>query len=174
MRRQNLAEKNTEEFVAHLYEMIHVRNNKGFAAKLKKGESESTDVYAWEVLAHWVDLQNEQRTKAYSLIGAAVARSPQSKDGCNGLGKGLWMSVEDKQDIETSFAATRLRRLLACQDSNELIRILRSTLRFLQSKDIVLDYSRLLDELLGFNWDNSRDITRTRWAMEFFGQKENK
>lgn len=167
-----MSEKKTEAFVQYLFERICQKKDKGFAAKLKKGDNEATEIQSWEILARWVDLEKVLEVKAFGLVGAAVARSSQQKDGSYGLGKALWLSLEDKKDAESSSAAARLRRLLSCQDRLELMRILRPTIGFLQSKEISMDYSRLLDEILLFDGDNSRERVRTRWAMEFFGQKE--
>jgi len=167
-----LQKKLTDAFVNHVFDMVHVKQDSGFAAKMKKADNEVTEVQSWELLARWTDLENSRRTKCFALIGAAAARSKRSLNGSLGLGRALWMSLEDKTEIEKSSAAARLRRILACQDCLELVRILRSTLRFLESKEIVLDYSLLLEELLWFDSETNRERYRARWAMDFFGQRE--
>lgn len=167
-----MPEKNTEAFVGHICEMVSRRQNTGYAAKMKKADNETSEAMSWELLAPWTNLEDISRTRAYGLIGAAVARAKNPSDGEVGLGKALRLTVDDKTEIEKSAAASRLRRLLACQDRSELLRILRSTLRFIAAKEIPLDYSRLLDETLWFDSDRSRERTRARWAMEFFGKQE--
>lgn len=164
--------KIAEAFVNYVYEMVHTRQDSGFAAKMKKADNEVTEVQSWELLARWTDLENKKRTRCFSLIGAAVSRSKRHINGDLGLGSALRQSLEETSEIEKSSAAARLRRILSCQDSLELIRILRSTLRFLESSEIALDYSRLLKELLIYDYDDARERCRARWAMEFFGQKE--
>lgn len=167
-----MQKKLTDAFVSHIFEMVHEKNDSGFSAKMKKADNEVTEVQSWELLARWTDLENNKRTKCFALIGAAAARSNRSINGELGLGRALWLSLEDRTEIEKSSAAARLRRILSCQDSLELVRILRSTLRFLESKEIALDYSLLLEQLLLFDFDTSRERCRARWAMEFFGQRE--
>lgn len=167
-----MQKKLTDSFVDHIFDMVHARQDSGFAAKMKKADNEGTEAQSWELLARWTDLENKRRTKCFALVGAAAARTRSPMNGELGLGRALWMSLEDKTEVDKSSAAARLRRILACQDSQELVRVLRSTLRFLESKEITLDFSRLLEELLWFDNETSHDRCRARWAMEFFGQKE--
>lgn len=161
---------NTKSYVNYVFDQVHKKQNKGYAAKLKKADSNATEVQSWEILASWVNLEYTENTRAYGLIGSAISRNPVQNNGTIGIGKALWNSLDVKSEQEKSPAAARLRRILACQDKTELLRILPSTLRYLQSKDINLDFARLLNEILWFNFEESREKTLTRWAMEFFGK----
>lgn len=169
-----IKENRNEAFVNFIFQKVHQEKNAGFAAKMKKADSETTEVQSWELLARWTNIENRRQTKIYGLIGSAVARSKSEANGNYGLGKALLFTIADKTEIEKSSAAARLRRILACQDGMELVRILRPTLRYLESKEVSLDYSRLLEEILWFDNDASRDRTRARWAGEFFtyGEEE--
>lgn len=165
----------SENFVSYVISKIRHENNKGFGAKLKKSDNEATEYQSWEILARWIDLESVKERKAYGLIGASLARSNFKNDGSLSLGKALYFSFRTENetgDIVKSSAATRLRRILACKESLELIDILRPILRFFQSKEINICYSRLLNEILWFDNDYSRDKIRSRWAQDFFGKME--
>ena len=60
-----------------------------------------------------------------------------------------------------------MRRILACQDIEELCRILRPTLTLIQSKGEVIDYANLLEDLCFFERDTQRK--QAKWAQWFYG-----
>ncbi len=162
-----LSSNKTKKFVEYVIRRANIEQDKGFSAKLKKADNEATEYQSWEILANWTNLEYAER-KAYALIGATAARSKRKIDGNMSLGRALRGSVQADSNPEDSSAASRLRRILAIQDSDELIRVLRSTLRFLDSKEQPLDYARLLDEILWFNHEEVRDKIRSRWAQDFY------
>lgn len=162
-------------YVRYLQERIGNAKNKGFAAKLKRADNEATEYQSWEILADWVDLSSEVHRKAYQLIGASIARTGRTQDDITSLGKALnrlFFKDGNSGEIEKSPASARLRRVLACRDVLELIDVLRPILRLLDSKEISYSYARLLDEIIRFNHDSSRDVIRSRWAQDFFRSKE--
>lgn len=167
-----MSNRKIESYVNHVYDMVHIKQNKGFAAKIKKGDNSATEYQSWEILARWTKLGDRQSTKSFALIGASIARSKRSANGNLGLGGAIRSTVDGKQEIEHSSGAVRLRRLLACQDQGELLRILRPTLRYLESKEIPVDYNRLLEDINWFNSDTSRERTRACWAEDFYRETE--
>ena len=159
------------KFVHYVYAMVHEKKDKAFAAKLKRADNDTTEYQSWEILARWIDLNHERERKAYGLIGASIARSKKPTDGELNIGKALLQVFKEQGglgDLEKSSAAVRLRRLLACKDTLELVAVLRSVIRLLESRGIHLSYSQLLDDILRFQFDSSRDWVRTRWAQDFF------
>ncbi len=162
-------------FVDYVINTISKENNKGFSAKLKKAENETTEYQSWEILARWVDLEYEKNRRAYALIGASLARAKPKKDGESSLGGALFTLFNQggsSNDIESSPAALRLRRLLACRDALELIDVLRQVMRLLESKDIGFSRAQLLDDILWFDTEQSRERSRTRWANDFYRKQE--
>jgi CRISPR system Cascade subunit CasB len=154
---------------------INNDKGKGFGAKLRKADNENTEYQSWEILSNWVNLEWESDRKAFALVGASIARSKPSEDGNLSVGEALRMvHLKDKDigDIEKSSSASRLRRLLACKEKDELMDILKPVVRHVESKGIPLNHARLLDEILWFNDDASREKTRARWARDFFRKKE--
>lgn len=149
-------------------------NDTGFAAKLKRAESESTEYQCWEILSQWTNLENQTERKAFGLIGASIAHQLPEADGEISIGKALRRtdSESNSESITKSSAAARLRRLISCSSSAELIQVLRPTLNLIASKNIVPCYARLLDEILKFDFDNSRTPICARWAQDFFARSE--
>ncbi len=152
-----------------------VNENKGYAARMRKADNDATEYQAWDILANWVDLEKINERKAYSLIGASLARAKTSRDGNLSLGEALRMihyKDNPSLEIEKSSTALRFRRILACKDQEELLNLLRVTLRYVESKDLVINYCQLLNEILWFNSEKSRDWTRSKWAKHFFKKGE--
>lgn len=162
-------------FVNYLIEQINADKGKGFGAKLRKADNEKTEYQSWEILSRWVNLEWESDRKAFALVGASLARSKPSEDGKLSVGEALRMvHLKDKDigDIEKSSSALRLRRILACKEKDELMDILKPVLRYVESNGFLLHHALLLDEILWFNNDTSRERTRARWARDFFRKKE--
>ncbi len=162
-------------FVSYVIKQINDDKGKGFGSKLRKADNENTEYQSWEILSRWVNLEWESDRKAFALIGASLARSRPSEDGKYSIGEALRMvHVKDKgnEDIENSSSALRLRRLLACKDKEEVMDILKPVIRYIESKGFIVHYASLLDEILWFNNDVSRERTRAKWARDFFRKKE--
>lgn len=138
--------------------------DKGFAARLKRADNPATEAQSWGMLAQFqVNLENDRERLPFALIGAAAARAQISSDGQAGLGIALRGCFEDMEQ-----AAPRLRRLLACDSTEELCRVLRPLLQLLAQRGRPLCYSRLLRDLLWFS--NGGQRVKLRWAQEFYGQ----
>lgn len=162
-------------FVNYVIHEINDDKGKGFGAKLRKADNENTEYQSWEILSRWVNIEWDSDRKAFALIGASMARAKPSEDGKFSVGEALRMvHLRDKDigDIEKSPSALRLRRILACKEKDELLDILKPIIRYVESNGIVLHYVRLLDEILWFNNERSREKTRARWAQDFFRKKE--
>lgn len=148
--------------------------NKGFRSQFARADNPNTEYQCWDLLARWVDLEDQQRRNAYALIGASLARVRATSNGTLGLGTALHRVLRERAGNESMEVTNspRLRRILACKDRRELSSVLRSTMKLIESKDLILDYARLLDELLWFDSEGNRDRTIARWAQEFYGRRE--
>lgn len=168
----------SEGFVNYLLNSIHRKGDKGFRAKCRKADNEATEYYSWDILSPWVNLENMKERKSYQLIASSVSQSDRETDGSLSLGKALYVAYsKDGKEGESrnSSQAARLRRILACKDSLELIDNLRTILRYLKSKEVYVSHTLLLDNILWFDHDNSRERIRSRWAQDFYsGVKEDK
>jgi CRISPR system Cascade subunit CasB len=168
-----VASEKYEQFVQYVLTGVGNAANKGFGARLRKADNETTAYQSWDILSRWVDLQNEGDRRSYALIAASLARTRRAENGTLGLGRALLTAYgaetrRDETEQERSPAHTRLRRLLACADRAELLGVLRPMLRLLESKEARLDYARLLSEVLWFDKEDSRARCRARWAQEFY------
>lgn len=169
-----MASQKSTKFVNYVFSRIINENNKEFRAKLKKADNEATEYQSWDILSQWVDLENDRDRKTYGLVGASIARSGMHSDGKLGLGgalRAVFQKDGDTGDIQKSSSALRLRRLLSCKEKMELIEVLRPILRFLISKEVGISHTKLLDDILWFDHDTSREKSRVRWAQDFFSNR---
>ena len=162
----------SRNFVDFIIENVN-GDNKGFRAKFAHADNPNTEYKCWDTLARWVNLEDEAERRAFALVAASVARVRAQANGTLGLGSALFsvMSERNSGDADRSSDSPRLRRILACRDRLELISVLRSTVKLIESRGVVLDYSRLLDEIQWFNSEKSRERTTARWTQEFYGRK---
>lgn len=146
------------------------QEDKGLAARLRRADNPATEYQSWEWLAQkpWsVDLEKPWERLPYATIVAAIARAKPNANGSLRLGHAI--SESFRTDPNREQAKARLRRLLACNDTAEACRILRPTLKLIESRVAQsLDYSRLLKQLRSFHNDAER--IRAQWAQEFYRQ----
>lgn len=166
-----MSNSRTEVFVNYIIENVSRGKDKGFGAKMRNSDNDATEYQAWEILAKWVDLEKRGERRVFALIGASLARLKPSADGSLSIGGALRQAYfldSSSTDLDKSSTALRFNRILACRDQEEIINILRPTLRYIESKNLLLDYSQLLNEILWFNNESSRERTRARWAQHFY------
>lgn len=140
--------------------------DKGAAARLRRADNPSTEYQSWETLARLgVDLEKDWERLVFAAIAAAISKSKAKGNGSLPLGRALALCYDDGN--QNKQANARLRRLLACHDSIEVCRVLRSMLTLIQSRvEQPLDYIRLLSQLRGFDFDAQR--IKTQWAQAFY------
>jgi len=102
-------------------------------------------------------------------VAAAVARSRFEINGILPLGRAIALCYDDGNQSDP--AKTRLRRLLACDNNEELCRVLRPLLTLIQSRIAQpLDYAQLLSDALWFN--RSQQNVKAHWAQQFYGKQD--
>lgn len=155
-----------ERFVTGLLKLC--AENKGMAARLRRADNQATEYQSWELLsAYGVDLEKEQERLPFVSVAAAIAKAKVERNGSLKLGGAIAACYE--QGNSSDQAKARLRRLLACDDLEELCRILRPLFSLIDSKvSQPLDYTRLLRQLRRFPL-NAQQV-RAQWAQEFYGQ----
>ncbi|WP_028975134.1 type I-E CRISPR-associated protein Cse2/CasB [Spirochaeta cellobiosiphila] len=163
-------DKQSSTFVKLVMERCHGSQDKGYRAKLRKGENPNTEYYCWDILSSYVNLEYPDDRRVYALIGADIANRDVTVDGEYGLGEALAMAYQDHEHSkdDTGPGGARLRRLLACQNRKDLLLVLPSLLHLLRSKGITINHSRLLEEVFWFDREDSRERTRSLWAKQFY------
>lgn len=147
--------------------IARLRDDTAFRAAMTRADNPSTAAQAWRFLLELgnVDLENEQETRAFALVGAAMARERTESNGLQSLGRALQMCNAEPGKIDDS-VERRLRRILACDSRKELIPVLRQIIRYVQNcEKVSLDYERLLRDILHFN-----EKVKIRWASEYYSR----
>lgn len=145
------------------------QKDKGLAARLRRADNPATEYQSWELLAGFgVDLEKDWERLPFAAVAAQIAKAKAEHNGNLSLGRALAMAYREGNQSDQSKA--RLRRLLACDEINELCRILRPMLSLIDSRvSQPLDYTRLLTQLHRFGLDAQR--IKAQWAQEFYGHK---
>lgn len=143
------------------------QEDKGIAARLRRGDNPATEYQSWELLASFgVDLEKDYQRLPFITVAAAIAKAKAEHNGGLSLGQAIASSYEKGRDSDQ--AKARLRRLLACDDLPELCRILRSLFSLIDSKSgQSLDFIRLLKQLRRFAYNDQQ--VKAQWAQEFYG-----
>lgn len=157
-----------ERFVNYALERI--KQDNGFAARLKRADNPATEYQSWEVLAEFgVDLQQVAQRLPYCIIGAALAKAQPATDGQLNFGAAIAACFDEGN--QATQAKARLRRLLACTSIAETCRVLRPLLTLMASRGVVPHYGQLLDQLLWFSGQGQERV-RARWAQDFYRRSE--
>ncbi|MEN9945642.1 MAG: hypothetical protein RLZZ293_28 [Pseudomonadota bacterium] len=155
------------DFVNYILRQL---DNSGTKASLKRADNPATEYQSWEILARFnIDLSLESQRLPHNLIMADMARVHPTVNGKIKLAQALALCYDDHNQSEQ--AKAKLRRVLSCDTTSELCRILRPLFSLIASKGIILDYVSLLDQLLYFNHDEIRHKIKARWAQDFYGLK---
>lgn len=161
------AKKNKEQqFIQFVIDRC--KQDKGFAARLRRADNPATEYQSWEILGPWVDLEDKYQRLPYATVAAAIGRAKIDANGKLSLGKALADAYAEKGSTQYSDQAkAKLRRLLACDSVEEICRVIRPVLSLIDSKvDQQLDYSKLLGELRYFG-----ERSKVRWAQDFYVQR---
>jgi CRISPR system Cascade subunit CasB len=139
-----------------------LKTDKAFSAALKRADNPATEYQAWEHLVRYgCDIENTRERLAYATVAAALARAKIEKDGTLDLGASIADCFDSGNDSDS--ARAKLRRLLACADSEEACQIVRPLLGLIASRGAPVAYGRLLDELLYFG-----ERVKLSWAQSFY------
>lgn len=154
-------------YVNYVFDRKEIDN--AFRANLKHAYSENLEWKAWNLIERFVDLNDTTKRKAYILIGSSISKSHQKNNGSIKFGKAMAIALKDSDKDELP---TRFAKILSCSSVDDLIDALRTTITFVNSKGIELDYADLLTDILQFQYEDSRLKVKTKLASEFLS-KEN-
>lgn len=165
----NVKENRGSAFVSFIIERI--KKDKGIAAALRRADNPATEYQCWEQLAAFnVELDKAYIRLPYATVAAAIAKAKVDANGSVGIGRALASCYDDGSDSDQ--AKAKLRRILACDSVEEVCRILRPVFSLIESRGKQqLDFAQLLDGLLKFYWDDSRQQVKSRWAQDFYSRQ---
>ena len=157
-----------EKFVKFVMERITQKDN-GAVAALKRANNPATEYQSWEYLARFVDIDKEYERLPFAAIGSAVAKAKVEQNGTVKIGQAIARCYVDGNQSDQ--AKAKLRRLLACETTEEVCRVLRPLFSLISSKGCIsLDYVSLLDNLSYFNFNSQR--VKSQWAQDFYRHYE--
>ena len=150
------------------------KQDNGFSARMSRADNPDTEYMALGPLcAFGINVERDDIRLPYALIGAALCRGREEKDGSLSIGEALRKSVDKESGSSGELEDNpRLRRLLACDSVSEVCMVLRTILAFIQSRGVSLCYAGLLDDLLRFRGDEARQRIKRRWAQGFYARNE--
>ncbi len=152
----------SEAFVEYIFRVCS--SDKGLRADLKRADNDSFEWKVWPIILKFNStLDNDDVRRAYALIGSSIAKSGRDADGSAGIGKAFRVISNDPSDE----FSPRFMRLLSSDSVSDLIDYLRPALSFIEAKGVQLDYSRLLDDILRFRFEDNRIRVKAAWASDY-------
>ena len=145
------------------------KNNRGLMADLRRGLTESTEVYAWPHLSKFCGLDNKLEFDVVRTVAGLYAYHPMNVPKVN-IGSLCFamLTEEEQKDIlngegkDDGAIAMRLFQLLN-SDREELLPLVGRLVLYAGSKEVGLDYEQLGRDLLFWN-----DRVRRTWASSFW------
>jgi CRISPR type I-E-associated protein CasB/Cse2 len=153
--------------VAFIKYLQRYKDDRGALANLRGALSEARRPNAWPLLGGFPPAIGDRR---YEVVGA-LWTSSDGQETENGCLADTCREIAGKYDakmgkFEHDSVQSRFKRLLTC-DAAEIVDRVVPVVRAAQTKDVRVNYTQLLSDLL---WWNER--TRVNWAKAFWGAKE--
>lgn len=160
-------EDKSHAFVSFIIKLINNKDKTALAV-LRHADNNAMEYKSWEYLVNFVDISNKYQRLPFLLIAAGIAKAEIKNDGNVGLGKALAACYEDGNVSDQ--AKAKLRRLLACDSTEEVCNILRGFFSLINAKGISLNFTQLLRNLLKFHYDKQQ--VKAIWAQSFYSKVE--
>lgn len=144
-----------------------VKKDTACRAAFRHADTPSMESRAWEYILHFCKLESQTERRVFCLIGAAIARTMPDHDGHMSVGSALRSLCSGATEADLSTELSRLRRLLACDDSYELLDVIRHVLRYIQAQGAQICYEQLLHDTIYWG-----EYTRIKWTKDFFKVSE--
>lgn len=153
---------NASGFVDYVIRRVKKKSETAFRAVMRRGANPSMESVVWEYLIPYCDIGVDRIRHAFALVGAAIAAEAPETDGTASVGSALRSICRNDDDVERE--SRRLRRLLSCDTTDELIGVLRPMMHYIQDNaSMRLSYQKLLNDLCYWS-----ERTRIGWTQDFF------
>ena len=164
-----------EKFVNHVMDFC-TKENKAALAALKCADNlQKQDKSLPYLAAFYIGFDSQNEFQPYATIASAIAKADARQNGHVGIGRAIARcydtvaSSEHKKELDPQ-AKTKIRRLLACDSTEEACRVLRPLFSLIDAKGLAktIDYISLLRDLEGFHIDWRREQIKQYWARDFY------
>ena len=139
--------------------------DRGRLANLRRGLSETTRHYAWEVLGCFGN--QAIANPVYETVAGCFALRPENHSDTGNLGTTLRAIQKATKGSKLENLDSRFRRLASCQTRDEIYKHVRPVIKLAKSKGVSVDYRQLFLDLMFWN-----DWTRTDWAKAYWETPE--
>jgi CRISPR system Cascade subunit CasB len=154
-----------------------IAENKAALAALKCADNPKKQEKSYDYLApFYIDFNSPNEVLPYATIAAAIAKTNSKENGHVGIGRAIARCYDtiDKNDNKKEIdpqAKVKIRRLLACDSTEEVRRVLRSLFSLIESRNVKnINYVSLLRDLESFHLDWKRELTKQYWAKDFYNR----
>ena len=166
METENISKKISRGTKFVEFVLKRMEKSTAIGAALRRADNPATEYQCWEYLANWCDLDNTYDRTCFATVAAGLAHAKQSIASQASIGKTIALCYPAGNQDDS--AKRRLRRLLACDSNMEACQWVRPVIRLAASRGVQLNFSRLLDDLLSFNFGPK---VKERWATDFYGKR---
>ena len=159
-----MSKEQEERFLKLVFDNV---GNRSFCAHLRHAENPTTALYAMEIFAGCgIGVEHEKYWLAYATVGASIVRQKLTKDGDLSLGEALRLCFDNNSGNAAAIA--RLKRIVGCDDSVELCKVLRSVLKLIESRNLkrYINYAGLLKQINTF--DFNKDFVKLQIVSSFY------
>jgi CRISPR system Cascade subunit CasB len=164
-----------ENFVNHVMKFCNEENKAALAALKCADNLQKQDKSLSYLATFYIDFDNQNEYLPYATIAAAIAKADAKQNGHVGIGRAIARCYEtvagsdNKKEVDPQ-AKTKIRRLLACDSTEEACRVLRPLFSLIDAKGLAktIDYISLLRALEGFHIDWRREKIKQDWARDFY------
>lgn len=164
----SMNQKFTESFVHHLEGMA---SDRGKLATLRKGLIENQAQAAWLLINQFMNFDRPYQTKALQTVGGLFGHHPKNTDTGNfGSLCHQMIDADEKQKMaqgESGPISRHFQYALAANGEEIFPRVRRLVLRA-KRDEIPINYTQLLDDLLGWESTYRKERIKLSWGKAFW------
>lgn len=150
--------------------LMRHRDDTGVMADLRCALIPAREYRAWPYIARFCNLENDRERIIAATVGAAFALQPECGGKLDNMGDVMGKVACGDNGIDgLSSYMSRFRRLLNCDNVEELSPQLHTIFKAAQARDIPINHENLWNDL--FYWG---ERVKRRWAAHYWPHEERK